>query len=78
MKTAANIVDDKGTTQTEAKKLLENFYRHGFENDLNKAALALGRPRKELEEFLSGNEEIDDDLIMKVRGIARERNIEIE
>ncbi|MGI8545370.1 MAG: hypothetical protein ACR2MD_18090 [Aridibacter sp.] len=78
MNTAENIVDDKGTTQTEARELLENFCRTGFENDLDKAALVLGRPRKELEDFLSGDEEIDDDLVMKIRGIAQERDIEIE
>ena len=72
------IVDNNGTTQDEARELLENFCRDGFENDLNEAALALGRPREELEDFLSGDEEIDDDLVMKIRGIAQERNIEIE
>ena len=48
MNTAENIVNDEGTTQTEARELLENFCRAGFENDLDKAALPLGRPREEL------------------------------
>ncbi len=78
MKESENIVDDRGTTQNEAREMLENFCRDGFENDLDEAALALGRPREELEDFLSGDEEIDDDLAMKIRGIAQERGIEIE
>ena len=77
MNESENIVDDKGTTQDEAQELLANLCRDGFENDLDEAALALGRPREELEDFLSGDEEIDDDLTMKIRGIAQEREIEI-
>jgi hypothetical protein len=77
MNESKNIVDDNGTTQDEAQKLLANFCGDGFENDLNKAALALGRPREELEDFLSGDEVIDDDLVMKMRGIAQERGIKI-
>ena len=77
MNKSENIVDDNGTTQDEAQELLENFCRDGFENDLNEAALVLGRPREELVDFLSGDEVIDDDLVMKMRGIAQERGIEI-
>ena len=72
-----NIVDDKGTNQNEARELLKNFCQNGFENNLDEAALVLGRPREELEDFLSGDEVIDDDLAMKIRGIAQERGITI-
>ena len=78
METPENIVDDQGTTQTAAKKILENFCANGFEDDLGEAALVLGRTREELTAILEGDEEIDDDLIMKIRGIAQEREIEIE
>lgn len=77
MNKTTNIVDDQGTTQADARKLLNNFCRQGFDNKLNEAALALGRPKDELENFLNGNEEIDDDLMMKIRGIAGQRNIEL-
>ena len=77
MNESKNIVDDNGTTQDAAQELLENFCRNGFENNLDEAALVLGRPREELEDFLSGDEVIDDDLVMKMRGIAQERGIEI-
>ncbi|HEY0429523.1 MAG TPA: hypothetical protein VGC76_17215 [Pyrinomonadaceae bacterium] len=78
MNQTENIVDDRGTTQAEARKLLADFLRDGFENDIDEAALVLGRPREELEDFLNGDEIIDDDFVMKVRGIAQERGIEIE
>lgn len=77
MNTSENIVDDNGTTQDEARELLAVFCRDGFDDDLDEAALALGRPLQELEDFLNGDEEIDDDLVMKVRGIALTRGIEI-
>ncbi len=77
MNESENIVDDNGTTQDEAQEMLANFCRDGFENDLDETALVLGRPREELEDFLSGDEVIDDDLAMKIRGIAQERGITI-
>jgi hypothetical protein len=77
MNRSENLVDDKGTTQEEARSLLENFCVNGFE-DIEEAALVLGRPADELTDFINGDEIIDEDLIMKVRGIAQEREIEIE
>ena len=78
MNTEENLVDDQGTTQDEARKLLTNFLSNGFENDLDAGALVMGRPREEIEDFLNGDEMIDDDFVMKMRGIAQERDIEIE
>lgn len=77
MNKSENIVDDQGTTQEEARSLLENFCLNGFD-DIEEAALVLGRPADELTDVINGDEIIDDDLIMKVRGIAQEREIEIE
>ncbi len=78
MTTKENIVDDQGTTQEQAREKLEKFCREGFENDSEKCALVLGRTADEIDGFISGDETIDDDLVMKMRGIAEERGIEIE
>jgi hypothetical protein len=78
MNQTENIVDDEGTTQAEARKLLVNFCRNGFENDIDEVALVMGRPSEEIEDFLNGDEIIDDDFVMKLRGIAQERDIEID
>jgi endogenous inhibitor of DNA gyrase (YacG/DUF329 family) len=43
-----------------------------------KLALALGRPAAEIEEWTSGSGVIDGDVIMKARGLALNRGIEIE
>ena len=71
------IVDDRNTTQAEAQEMLENLIDNGFDGDVEQAALVLGRPSDELVDMIDGNENIDDDLAMKIRGIAEERDIEI-
>lgn len=70
--------DDQGTTAEQARTMLENLCESGFDSDAGKLALVLGRDVDEINDLLSGTEEVDDDLLMKIRGIAQERNIEIE
>jgi len=43
-----------------------------------RSALALGRPVEEVQGWTGGAEPIDDDVIMKARGIAEQRGIAIE
>jgi hypothetical protein len=62
-------VDDRGTSE------------EGFEADDEKLAVALGRPVEEVQGWMAGGggeEPVDDDIIMKARGIAKERGIELE
>jgi hypothetical protein len=73
-----NIVDDSGTDQDEAQTLLRAFCENGFDGDDERAGLALGRPASEIREMIGGDLEIDDDLVMKARGIAQERGIALE
>jgi len=61
----------------EGQMLLRNFCDNGFGGDLAEAALVLGRPQEELDSMINGNEAVDDDLEMKVRGIAQERGISL-
>lgn len=78
MNATKETVDDRGTGQAEAKLLLQNMYAKGFESDMDKLSLALGRSVDELRQMLDGNEAVDDDLVMKIRGIALHRGIDIE
>ncbi|HEX8653470.1 MAG TPA: hypothetical protein VF708_21820 [Pyrinomonadaceae bacterium] len=71
-------VDDRGTTQSEGRALLKRLRDLGFEASDEKLAVVLGRPVEQVEAWTNGDEEVDDDVIMKARGIARDRNIEIE
>jgi hypothetical protein len=73
-----HIVDDRGTTQREAAKILLNLRNRGFEASDEKFALALGHSAAEIEAFYSGREVIDDDLIMKARSLAIHRGVTVE
>ena len=71
-------VDDKGTDQKEARRMLIALRDRGFEGDDEKLALALGRSIQQVQNWIEGTETIDDDVVMKSRGIALHRGIEIE
>ncbi len=77
-KASDNPVDDRGTDAAGGLELLRRLRDNGFESDDEKFAVALGRPVKEVSAWMSGSEPPDDDIIMKARGIAKERGIEIE
>ena len=49
-----------------------------FDASDEKLAIALGRPVEEVTGWSAGHELIDDDVIMKVRGIAMHRGVAIE
>jgi hypothetical protein len=75
---AEHIVDDRGTDQRKAAKILLNLRNRGFEASDEKLSLALGRPLEEVTGWTTGHELIDDDVVMKARGIAMHRGIHVE
>lgn len=77
MAQSENQVDAQGTTETEGREILRRLRDQGFDADDLKLAVALGRPVEEVRAWTSGDAPVDDDLIMKARGIAKERGIEI-
>jgi hypothetical protein len=76
--TSDQSVDDRGTNQSEGRALLKHLRDKGFDASDEKLAVALGRPIEEVAAWTAGREPVDDDVVMKARGIARERGIEIE
>ncbi|MFN2408097.1 MAG: hypothetical protein ABR594_18785 [Pyrinomonadaceae bacterium] len=70
-------VDDKGTDQEEAKRMLTALRDRGFDADNEKLAVALGRSVEQVAAIIEGRETIDDDVVMKARGIALNRGIEV-
>jgi hypothetical protein len=78
METTDKKIDSEGTTLEEAQHLLTKLGETGFSGDVGKLALALGRDEEEIGNILNGEAEVDEDLLMKIRGIARERDLEIE
>jgi hypothetical protein len=73
-----NQVDDKGTSEAEGRALLKLLRDAGFEGSDEKLAVALGRPLEEVQGWMGAAAPVDDDVVMKARGIAKERGIEIE
>jgi plasmid maintenance system antidote protein VapI len=71
-------VDSAGTDQTAAVEILRNLRDQAFDSNNQKLALALGRPVEEVEALLEGRAVIDDDVVMKARGIALNRGASIE
>ena len=75
---SGNAVDDQGTTESEGRALLKHLRDAGFEGSDEKLAIALGRPLDEVQGWMGAAEPVDDDVVMKARGIAKERGVEIE
>lgn len=71
-------VDDKGTDQAQAQEIIKKLRDGAFEGSDEKAAVALGRSAEHVQAVISGSEPADDDLVMKARGIALNRGVEIE
>jgi hypothetical protein len=78
--TNEEAVDDRGTSEAGGREILKRLRDQGFEADDEKLAVALGRPIEEVQGWMAGGEEepVDDDIVMKARGIAKERGIELE
>jgi hypothetical protein len=71
-------IDDRGTSESEGREILRRLRDQAFEGSDEKLAIALGRPLEEVQGWTGGSETVDDDLIMKARGIAKARGHEIE
>ena len=71
-------VDDKGTDQEQAQQMLTTLRDQGFDGDNGKLAVALGRSKEQVQAMITGAETIDDDAVMKARGIALNRGIDLE
>lgn len=71
-------VDNLGTSQAEGRALLKRLRDAGFDSSDEKLAVALGRPVEEVEAWTGGAEPVDDDVVIKARGIAKERGLTIE
>jgi len=77
--TNGGAVDDRGTSEAGGREILKRLRDEGFEADDGKLAVALGRPVEEVQGLMTGGDEpVDDDIIMKARGIAKARGIELE
>jgi len=58
---------------TDALGSLERLKSEVFDDSNEQLALALGRTTEEIEAWLAGSEEIDEDAEMKIHGLVQER-----
>lgn len=70
-----NKVDDQGAGQSDAVEVLRLVRDGAFAGNNASLATALGRSEEQVEGWFNGTETIDDDVVMKARGIAQERNV---
>lgn len=73
-----NPLDDQGTNQSEGRAILKRLRDQAFAGNNEQLATALGRPVEEVEGIVDGTDPLDDDVVMKARGIAHERGVELE
>ena len=77
-KISSDALDDQGTNQTEGRAIIKRLRDKAFDGNNEQLALALGRPVEEVEGWTGGAEPVDDDVLMKARGIAQERGVDVE
>src|SRR4026208_1005478 len=73
-----HIVDDRGTGQDKAVQTLRKLRDRAFDASDDKLAGARGRPVQEVVDWNAGEALIDDDVVMKARGIAMHRGVAVE
>lgn len=71
------MTDQQNTGGCEPQECLQNLTDNGFDGDVARTALALGRDETQIADMLSGDQAVDEDLDMKVHGLAQERGIEL-
>jgi hypothetical protein len=77
-KISTNPLDDQGTNQSEGRAIIKRLRDKAFDGSDELLAVALGRPAEEVEGWTGGAEPLDDDVLIKARGIAEQRGIDIE
>lgn len=61
------------TEDVDSLELLIRLKSEVFEESDEELALALGRPVEQIEQWINGDEEPDEDADMKIYGLAEER-----
>jgi hypothetical protein len=72
-----DLVDDKQTDQESAHEMLKVLCEKAFGGDVDATSLALGRERSDVQGLIDLEGSVDDDLAMKIRGLAEQRGIDL-
>lgn len=57
----------------EERELLKRLREQAFDDKDEELAIALGRPVQEVRAWFNGEEQIDEDVLIKAHGLLRER-----
>ena len=74
---AASATSGDEMAPSNIKQMLADFINEAFDGDANAAAVVLGRDPANIRAILDGETDADDDLGVKIRGIAKERGVEL-
>ena len=66
------------TNETEGRSIVIKLRDRAFGGSDERFAVGLGHPVDEVRGWTSGSEPIDEDVLMKVRAIARLREVELD
>lgn len=70
-----NTTDKNGSSQSDVGQMLVSLSLDDFDSGIDNLAFALGRSTAEIDAMLEGRQPIDEDLAIKIRGIARGRHV---
>jgi len=70
-------LDDAGTTNEMAVQIIRTLRDQAFDGNDEKLATALGSSVNEIRSWFDGSVEVDSDALIKARGLAEERNVEV-
>lgn len=73
----SSAAGEQQAKRANGAETLRLFCDRAADGDLERAAVILGRDKGELRQMLDGQMEVDDDLDMKMHGIAQERGFDI-
>lgn len=73
----AEAVDSTGTDAESGRAILRQLRDKAFDGSDEKFAVVMGRPVAEITALMIGDERVDDDIVMKARGIAQQRGVEL-
>jgi len=65
------------TQETSGPNIIRELRDKGFHDSDDQMAVALGRPPEEIHAMVNGLEQPDEDAVMKARGIAEQRGIDL-
>ena len=72
-----NMTENESAQKANARNIITELRDQAFDGSDEQLALALGRPVEEVQALADGSEVPDKDAVIKARGLAEERGVEL-